>query len=281
MSREEDVLREACAQLAQEETDQWERSLSRADLRQAEEAYRRHRRRALSLIRHSARGGRRDYPWLRAAAIAVILAGAVYFTLSKPPDETVPQGQPAAFTVVPYYSPVPSPSAEAETIWESFTTSPEITADNSTFIPTYTPYKAETPLVSSTPSPTPTPAPTAAPSPGPAAAEPAIPGEWTGSYFPMGLLAVDADPAVTRGEGWQQISWAGWTFTEYADSRVLNAPADAVLSYVQWEDTVALRMETARGVTLAWVRDGRSLCLHAGEGDALDMAETVKKISGE
>ena len=76
MKREEDWLRDACAELAEEETDQWERSLSAEDIRQAEDAYRRHGKTARSLIRRkSARSA--AAPYWRAAAILAPIAGAL------------------------------------------------------------------------------------------------------------------------------------------------------------------------------------------------------------
>ena len=297
MKREEDWLREACAELAQEETEQWEQRLTRADLRQAEEAYRRHRRKALSLIRRSTRKQVPVGKWLQIAAILVILTGAVYWTLEQSPRETVvPQVQLSGATVVPYYSPVPSPSPSMEAVWADFPTAVPISPANTPFSPTNTPISAEMPAVSPTETPTlaptpeptptlptvptavPTPVPTAEPSPAPV---PALPEDWTGAHFPMGLLDAASAPAVTRGDGWQQSAWDEWTFTEYGDDRVLGVPEDAEISYVQWENTVALRMETEGGVTLAWVQDGHSMRLYSSSESIEQIAKTVEKISAE
>ena len=297
MKREEDWLREACAQLAQEETRQWEQSLTRTELRHAEEAYRRHRRKALSLIRRNTRKQAPVGKWLQIAAILVILTGAVYWTLEKSPRETVvPQVQLSGTTVAPYYSPVPSPSPSAEAVWVDSPTAVPISPTSKPFFSTDTPILAETQTISPTTTPTPaptpeptptlTPGPTTAPTPAPTAESspepvPDLPEDWTGAHFPMGLLDAASAPAVTRGDGWQQAAWDAWTFTEYADDRVLDVPEDAEVSYVQWENTVALRMETEGGVTLAWVQDGHSMRLYSSSESIQQIAETVEKISAE
>lgn len=297
MKREEDWLREACARLAQEETDQWEQGLTRAELNQAEEAYRRHRRRALSLIRRNTRKQAPVGKWLQIAAILAILTGAVYWTLEQSPRETaVPQVQLSGVTVAPYYSPVPSPSPSAEAVWVNFPTAMPISSTNTPIYPTNAPISEETPTISPTAAPTlaptleptptltpvptatPTPAPTAEPSPAPVSA---LPEDWTGAHFPMGLLDAANAPAVTRGDGWQQAAWDEWTFTEYADDRVLDVPEDAEVSYVQWENTVALRTETEAGVTLAWVQDGHSMRLQSSSESIEQIANTVEKISAK
>ena len=315
MKRGEDWLREACARAAQEETDQWERSLTRAELREAEEVYRRHRRKALSLIHRETRGKSPSRMWLRIAAALAVLAGAVYLSLRQPPPDTVPQTHLSGVTAAPYYSPVPTPSPNPTAIWEnSATTVPEF-FEPSTVFPTQTPFSEPTPTiiptvtptiqppVEPTPGPTatptaePTPAPTATPTAAPTLAptiEPTAtpvpesgsenltpPESWTGSFFPMGLLYEDAAPAVTQGDGWQQASSGEWVFTEYTDGRVLDVPADAAISYVQWEDTVALRAETDENIILIWVQDGHSLRLSAASEDAMEMAKTVQKVDAQ
>ncbi|MBR0217855.1 MAG: hypothetical protein IJQ33_01425 [Clostridia bacterium] len=297
MKREEDWLREACAELAQEETERWERGLTAVELHEAEEAYRRHRRKALSLIRRNTREHSPAWIVLRAAAVLLVLAGAMYLSLRQPPPDTVPQTHLSAATAAPYYSPVPTSSPSFATVW--------------VFIPTSTPYSSESPMssttytpvpeamstvsptslptlepmpistVESTPVPTPEPTlvPTAEPTPAPSAV-PSPPEGWTGNYFPMGLLDA-AKPDISQGDGWQQAACDGWEFTEYTDDRVLDVPEGAEISYVQWADTVALRAETADGVTLIWVQESRSLRLFTVSGDAEEMAKSVKKFFEE
>ncbi len=106
-------------------------------------------------------------------------------------------------------------------------------------------------------------------------------GGLDGRPLPHGLAGRGRQARRDPGDGWQQAAWDAWTFTEYADDRVLDVPEDAEVSYVQWENTVALRMETEAGVTLAWVQDGHSLRLFTASGDAVEMAKSVKKIFEE
>ncbi|MBR3739717.1 MAG: hypothetical protein IKN04_04565 [Clostridia bacterium] len=315
MKRGEDWLREACTQAAQEETDQWERGLTRTELREAEEVYRHHRRKVLSLIRRETRGKSPSRMWLRIAAALAVLAGAVYLSLRQPPPDTVPQTHLSGVTAAPYYSPAPTSSLNPTTIWKySPTLMPEF-SEFSTVLPTDMPFAEPTSTVIPTVKPTiqttaePTPGPTATPTAEPTYAPTATPAatptpapiieptatpvpesgsehltppeSWTGSFFPMGLLYEDAAPDVTKGEGWQQVSSGEWVFTEYTDDRVLDVPPDAALSYVQWEDTVALRAETDENVILIWVQDGHSLRLFSTVEDVLEIAKTVKKVSGE
>ncbi len=286
MKREEDWLREACAQLAQEETEQWEQGLTPAKLRHAEEAYRRHRRRALSLIRRNTRKQSPARIILRAAAVLLVLAGAAYLALRQPPPDTVPQTHLSAATAAPYYSPVPTSSPNFATVWAFIPTSTPYSPEYPMPSTTYTPVPEITATASPTSLPTleptpistvePTPVPTAEPTPAPSAV-PSPPEGWTGSLFPAGLLNANT-PDITQGDGWHQAAWEGWVFTEYTDDRVLDVPENAEISYVQWGDTVALRAETAQGVTLIWVQEGHSLRLFAVSGDAVEMAKSVKNF---
>ncbi len=291
MKREEDWLREACAQLAQEETAQLEQNLTRAELLKAEETYRRHRRKALALIRRNTRKQSPARIVLRAAAVLLVLAGAVYLSLRQSPPDTVPQTHLTAATAAPYYSPTPSPNPT--TFLEGSPTLSTNPVEISTAVPTEQPTSWPSPTViptlASTAEPTPTPEPTATPSPEPTptplptpapSAVPSPPEGWTGNYFPMGLLDADK-PDILWGDGWQQAAWDGWAFTEYTDDRMLDVPEGAEISYVQWEDTVALRAETADGVTLIWVQHDHSLRLFSKDGDTLEMAKSVKKFFEE
>ena len=77
MKREEDWLRQACEEAAREETQALERRLSRAQIRQAEETYQHHRRKALALIRERLGVDVSDIPGSGAAGGAG--AGAIAF----------------------------------------------------------------------------------------------------------------------------------------------------------------------------------------------------------
>ena len=176
MKREEDWLREACGELAEEEIDQLAQGLTPDERRQAETLYRRHKKIALSLLRRkSARSA--AAPYLRAAAILALLLGAVYFSLRQSQPEKVPFTQAPAITVAPYYTDVPSPVPvplvpTAAPTPESAPTAPPIPI-------TATPAPTATP----TPTPAPTPEPTATPEPE-AFVSHRPPVGWTGNYFP-------------------------------------------------------------------------------------------------
>ena len=184
MKREEELLRQACAEIAQEEADQLERGLTPSDIRQAEQAYRRHRKKALSLIRRSAKTTRPIRVYLSAAAAAAVIFAAVYVSLNHSAPDPVTVSQPPTASVAPYYSPVPTAEPSPSPTSIPPTESPVFT-DIPTTSPTKTPNSATTELVSPTfgeapevtptltlvptrtpsPAPTQTPAPTATPGP--------------------------------------------------------------------------------------------------------------------
>ena len=113
MKREEELLRQALEELAQEETDELEGSLSRSEIRQAEELYRHHRKSALGLIRKNTRKAANPvYTYLRIAAAVAVVVGLVIFSLNRSQPDNIIQVQPPTSSVAPYYSPVPSDSPE-------------------------------------------------------------------------------------------------------------------------------------------------------------------------
>ena len=329
MNREE-ALREALAQLAQEEADELESSLSRSDIRQAEALYRRHRPKALSLIRRNTERRGSVTRYLIAAAVLAALIGMMYLSMNQRAPENIPLTQGPTVSVLPYYSPtptdspVPTETAANETPeptnapeWdENSTIRPdtgemkpllstekpeleEIQGETATFthnpteiptsIPTVQPTSTPIPTLAptQTPSPTETPAasPTAEPTPPPenAANTSAIPDGWTGSYFPYALPGLGEPVSFDAGSSWRSVTYTGpegeWRFTEYDESDLIQVPNGMEASYVQWGDTVALRFADERGVTLAWVQDGRSFSLQGTPGQETSIAESVKKIS--
>ena len=326
MKREEELLRQALEELAQEETDELEGNLSRSEIRQAEELYRHHRRAALSLIRKNTRKVSSPvYTYLRIAAAVAVVVGLVVFSLNRSQPDNIIQVQPPASSVAPYYSPAPVdspasietaapvtpeptviPSEESkdeiiptetqifdgkEMISPTFT--PNLT-EIPTALPTIVPQATETPTEVPTPTPTlrPTAEPTAAPdpvvpteipvptaAPGPVYAS--VPESWGGSFFPFSLPA-DGTYALENGDGWQRVTWHSggqeWIFTEYDRDDLLDVPEEAEISYVQWDDIVALRLKDASGVTLSWVQEGHSLSLRSTSGDEMELAQSVRKI---
>ena len=197
MKREEELLRQALEELAQEETDELEGSLSRSEIRQAEDLYRHHRRTALSLIRRNTRKASSPvYTYLRIAAAVAVVVGLVVFSLNRSQPDNIIQVQPPTSSVVPYYSPVPTDSpapietaapvtpeptvipaedskeeqipTETEIIDLNRIISPTITPNITEFqasLPTNMPQATETPMEAPTSTPTlrPTDAPTDAP----------------------------------------------------------------------------------------------------------------------
>ena len=306
MKREEELLRQACAEIAQEEADQLERGLTPSDIRQAEQAYRRHRKKALSLIRRSAKTTRPIRVYLSAAAAAAVIFAAVYVSLNHSAPDPVTVSQPPTASVAPYYSPVPTaepspaptsiPPTESPVFTDIPTTSPTKTPNSATTelvsptfgeAPEVTPTQTPVPAWTPSPAPTQTPAPTATPEPAPTAQAPedALPEGWTGSYFPALWLSGAHFSQQNAGDGWRSVvcefEEGQWEFTEYDTAEMVAVPQNAAVSYVQWNDIVALRTEDAEGVTLAWTQEGRSFSLRCTAGDGEDIAKSVKKIPAQ
>lgn len=272
MSRQDDLIRQACARLAQEETEALERSLTQADREAADALFRRHRRSALALIGRTAGKQRsRVYGALRVAAAAVLVLGAAYWGLSRhPQDPTTPPPGPGA-SVSPYFTQAP-------------TDSPIFTE-----VPTESPTQTPVPTVYQTILPTLTPLPTLSPTPSPAvrpreASALPLPGGWAGQYFPSALPDGYTLDETEQGEGYHTAIYQSDSqrivFSEYDASRLIHAPGGARMAYVPLANgALALRMETEEGVTLSWDLDGRSFSLFASDGRAEEIAQNVKKIS--
>ena len=311
MKREEDWLRQACEEAAREETQALERRLSRAQIRQAEETYQHHRRKALALIRERL-GGRKWNAGLyfRAAAAVILIIGAVLFTLNQTSPETVPMAQLPSPDVAPYmtgapvFLPSPTPTVfpiiatSAPNIGINPEASPTLIQNstvNPTISPTLTPSVSETPASTPdasrqpSPSPTPEPAPTllpeTAPEPEPEKQAPplqrTVPETWQGVYFPTLLPEGCRLQSCVREE-------SAWTarylcqgkelvFMEYDTDQLIPISENAAVSYVQWNGIVALRTENASGILLSWVQDSRSFTL-AYPDECLEIAESVQKI---
>ena len=220
----------------------------------------------------------------------------------------VPVDSPAptetAAPVTPEPTVIPSEESKDETIptetqifdgkeMISPTFAPNLT-EIPTALPTIVPQATETPMEVPTPTPTlrPTAEPTAAPDPVvpteipvptavPSPVYASVPESWGGSYFPFSLPA-NGTYALETGDGWQRVTWRSggqeWIFTEYDRDDLLDVPEEAEISYVQWDDIVALRLKDASGVTLSWVQEGHSLSLRSTSGDEMELAQSVRKI---
>ena len=304
MNQGDDLLRAALSEIAQEEADAFQQSLSRADSREAEEAYRQHRMKALRLIRQETKKQERNLSFLLpiAAALVVVLGGTLLSLRQSPPD-TVEQTQlPAEISVQPYFSPEPTLAVVEASVTQTATIAPIITqtelpiatyTQNPTVIPNAPP--TYSPLPTFTPSPEPTPVPTLAPSPSSAPTEtpapteepePAsaslIPAGWQGEHFltllPPGFELL----SVTREDTSSTAAYTRYgqilTFTEYDGLQLIEAPKDADYTYIPVNGTAALRVETAEGVTLTWNQGGHTLSLFTPQGDGADLAASVEII---
>ena len=311
MNRQDEQIRRACAELAQEETERLEGSLTFSEIRQAEALYQRHREKALKLIR----GGSQRFPWRKTlawTAAAAALVGAVYLALNRAPQDRVPAQQPPAASVVPYYSPVPTfspvPSA-APTIkptatpkstdipTQTPTSSPTFTPEPTTTptpAPTETPTAAPTEAPAETPTPTPTSTatPTAEPTPEPTAQPEEIlteteapvtaPEGWTGLFFPQALPEGSTLAYISQENGRHTAAYTVGgreiQITEYDTAQALALDRGAAARYVQLGDLIALRSETDVGVTFIWNQDGRTLSVACEDADAEDIARSVRRV---
>lgn len=266
MKKENELLREACAEIAREETEQLDRSLTMEEIRRAEGIYREHRDAALRKIR-----GKRHTAWRRylyAAAALLLLAGGVYLTWGRTMPDNTPASQPPAASVAPYLTPAAAS-------------------------PTETPSPTETRIPAVTETPAPTEGPTSAPmetimptnTPVPAADSRKAEG-WEGLYFPQALPEGYALKYLRQEDGRHTAAWARdgreLLFTEYESVQPVAVEAGAECRYVPLPDgSIAMLAETDAGVMLIWDRDGRTLCVACEEADAEEIAGNVKKVSAE
>lgn len=309
MSRKEDLLREACALAAQEETERLKKRMGVQNVREADALYKRHRRAVLGLIARKTRGGR-GRTYLRAAACLLLVAGGVWLALFQQRPDYTPLAPGPSATVRPFDSSVPIFETPSPVITVA-PTSVQVSSPFPSVFPTDTAFSEEIeailPTMSPTLAPTPTPTPVPTPSPEPvelpAAAVNAAPDEgitppaaWQGQHFPQWLpegglpeivLAESAEDACTvritiPGDG--NAPAQSMEFTEYAASLPLSLDAAEAESgqYIQLGQRVALRVISAQGsVRLLWDQDGRTLALSsatATEAEMEKIAASVEKI---
>lgn len=314
MNRSDELLREACAQIAEDETEALARHVSPALNREAEEMYRRHRRHVFRLIEKNSKKRSRPAVWLRAAACFVLMAGVVFLALhQRQPDHNTPLSPGPSASIAPFTSDpadTSSPAATAETaptvtqpcVW-SFSTQTPLPAATAEPTHTVTPNLTELPYASTavegTPAPLeapepdtnrapdeiteaiilPTPAPT--PQPVPTQAENGLEC-WPGLFFPAGMTVQPEQ--ITLADEYAVYTYADAhglvSFTEYAAAALLSPVPNGAQQYVALNGVVAL-METANGqTTLTWSMDGHTLVLTAPAEDAARIALTVGKIAG-
>lgn len=293
MSRQDDLLRQACAQLAQEETDQLEKQLTNADMQEAEALFARHRRKALGIIaQHTGTASSRRAAALRIAACLLLIAGGLYLGLRKsaPPPDLTPLASAPSPSVAPYYSQMPK-DAPGET---AFPTETPALAPTEATVPSPVPKEAEKPIITTDPgnasddlsiSPTESPISSETPSHFPTeTAKPFMaPDLWTGQYFPQSLPESYVLSLLTQENG---VHIAAYTredrelvFTEYDTARSITTPGQAQRDYVQLTDgAIALRLTSDEGVLLAWDIEGRTLTLFGEEADVLAIADSVAHL---
>ena len=289
MNREENLLRKACEEIAEEETEALRREMDLPSVRQIDALYRRHQQTVSALLdaQFKKRFGMKRFLEIAACLALLMAAGAAAFR-NRP--EPTPLSPGVTASVLPYYtqSPTPEPTVTPEPT-HSPTPQPTITP-----APTPFPTEAAEPASAAAGFPTPfldpTNIPTVSPTDAPVLTSGGIPvpTSWRGAYFPdylswglevTGAGANDEQAMVILGSTSRPDVI---TFTEYFSARSLPAAGDEA-SYVPLNGVLALRETSAEGVvTLTWDQDGRTFRLTAEEdyADGIEkMAAALQKIS--
>ncbi|MBQ9264149.1 MAG: hypothetical protein IJ189_08080 [Clostridia bacterium] len=297
--KQDDYLRQALSQLAEEETEQFARSMSREDRRNAETLFKQHKRRVFSLIARMSKHHGKGIGGvvLRIAAMLIVVVGGVYLATHQTPPDITPLSPGHTVSVAPYYSSTPGPTEQPtpEPTHTSVPTDTPVPTQEPTIIPT------ETPLPTSEPTPTPTntPAPTKAPTvaltltPAPTAEPTAQPEEdlqplsvpmgWGGAYFPDMIPSGYLLTGTSSENGMHTAVYSNGlstiTFTESETLVSIPLSGTSDITYVQWDDVVALMSLVDGQHQVTWDQGGHSFALLADGGTAEAMCATVKKIS--
>ena len=289
MSRQEDLLRQACSMLAEEETNTLEKSLSPAAIAEAEKLYRQHRMKIFALIRKETGKKKGSMPFLlKTAACLVLIAGTAWIALHQQHPDPTPMTPLPSASIAPYYSPIPTEtilptSLPAETPPSTFTpiptnTHPPVPTSSPTIAPTTTPTPTFTPLPTKSPDVSATNTPILSQEP-PGLA----PSQWQGVYFPQlipeGYTIADTEEDATSHSIVYTKGTNSIIFTEYDMQKSMTIQEGAKLSYVQIGDRIGLKMETENAVTLSWEVDGRTLSITCTAADAEEIASSIKKVS--
>lgn len=290
--REQNVLEQALASLAADETQALEQQMTFADMQAAKKMQQAHSKENLSLIRKHTRSFR-PAPFLRAAAAIALVVGGLMLLRTSTPEKTE-NLTPAAPQALPYYT-ATTPS-----------TLPEVLPTVATSIPTLeTNFSVlETPSSTYAPKLTPSPVPTSTPSPSPTPTQTPTP---TATTVPTATVSLPPMPAVQHPEGWQGSYFPGahpdqWSikqnsdalgsavyadnyeFTEYAG--IAPPPGTGVepadYQYLTIQGVPALLTEDKAGqYTLTWNMEGHTLTLFSPDGEKetlLDIANSVIKL---
>lgn len=274
-------LRQALAEIAQEETDAFAESMTPEERRAAEQLFRKHRRKALSLIGRSSRLRAPRRAALQAAAMLLILLGGALVFFRQTPPEHPWLTSPSPVSVAPFHPATPEPAD---------TPSPTVSPDKTpayTFSPTPMPIQTEipspSPTVTVSPSPMPLPTESPAPAPLPGMREVDTPAGWQGGFFPRLVPAGYVLDAMTEENGACTAVYSDGddrlVFTENAAPAPLPVADGSGVTYVQWADVIALRAEKDGHVELTWDQGGRSFSLLATTGDLAEaVAQTVRQV---
>ncbi len=316
MSRKENLLREACALAAQEETERLKKRMGVQNAREAEALYKRNRRAVLALIARRTRRSRAAV-YLRVAACLIAVAGGVWLAFFRQSPDYTPLTPGPSASVRPFDSSVPA-AATATSVVTALPTEVESVVSEAPTFPTEWPYIEETEMSFPTESPTaaitptffPTPTPTPVPTPEPTEMNAEEmngvqfggifpPAAWQGTHFPQ-WLPEGGDMEITLSESaagsyTARITISGnghapaqvFEFTEYTASRPLPLSAEEAkgAKYIPLGQGAALRVVSSLGaVRLLWDQDGRSMVLSsvtAAEAEMEKIAASVEKILQE
>jgi hypothetical protein len=252
MAKHDDLLEQALAEIAMEETNRLKAQLHDPALRDAADSlYVRHRSRLLPKLR--ARKKRRSYARFFQLAASVLLVIGAWQVFKQPVKDMLNKPVPLTSGAPTF---VPATPALLET--------PTLVPATATAAPT------------ASPSPESTATPTLAPTP--------LADAWGGTYFVTskekytlkGLV-----PGTMHRAEFADADGNAYTFAEYPQPTLHDIEKGAQLQYVHLPDgTVALTAEGPQGAQVIWDVDGRTLSVftQASLNEALAMAGDIQKI---
>lgn len=253
MSKQDILLEQALSEIAAEETRAMEQQMTFADMQAAKRMQTEHKKDALALIRKNTKSFS-PAPYLRAAAVLVVLLGGLWMLRSLPTEKnTLPPevqqlqpiytqmpaaGLPTATAQLPTSTPVfvlkesnaPTPAPQYTAAAPVEPTQFPTLASTSTpaMIPTSVPTSTPTPTLSPTLTPTATPVPTLAPTATPTLAPTAVP-------VPVATPVPTYQPNGWQGDYFPQVHEGQWTIKKNDANNLTIAVYDD--SYEFWEYT--------------------------------------------
>ena len=252
MAKHDDLLEQALAEIAMEETTRLKAQLHDPALRDAADSlYVRHRSRLLAKLQ--ARKKRRSYTRFFQLAASVLLVIGAWQVFKQPVKDMLNKPVPLTSGAPTF---VPATPALLET--------PTLVPATATAAPT------------ASPSPEPTATPTLAPAP--------LADAWGGTYFVTSKEKYTLKGLVPGNMHRAEFADAdgnAYTFAEYPQPTLPSIEKGAQLQYVHLPDgTVALTAEGPQGAQVIWDVDGRTLSVftQASLNEALAMASDIQKI---